>query len=112
MSQSTKAPRAALLARCSSEANVCDQILNLRKVAAGTYQVDEDDIYGDNIGGGSPLAERKELCRLMENIEKGSKKYEVVLVQDPSRIGRTKEQVQELVEWFAKRNASLQFLHP
>jgi DNA invertase Pin-like site-specific DNA recombinase len=103
-------PAAALLARCSSEANVCNQILILKEEAAGRYAVATDDIYGDHIGGGSALSERPELQRLMQNIESGAKKYDLVLVQDAARIGRTPEQVQEVVDWFAQKGVPLRFV--
>ncbi|WP_165871560.1 recombinase family protein [Flaviaesturariibacter flavus] len=102
--------RAALLARCSSEANVCDQILKLKQAAAGNYHVDPDDIYGDQVGGGSAFSERAELSRLRANIENGSKQYDVVLATDPSRIARTPEGVQELVEWLEQKGVQLRFV--
>jgi DNA invertase Pin-like site-specific DNA recombinase len=101
--------RAAILARCSSEANVCSQILLLKQYAAGKYKVDEDDIYGDNISGASTIDERMELRRLMQNIEEGKKQYEIVLVQDATRLGKSPEQVQEIANWFAERNIPLHF---
>jgi DNA invertase Pin-like site-specific DNA recombinase len=109
MSEHTPTQRAALLARCSSEANVCSQIIALKQAAAGKFLVEEDDIYGDHISGASSLSERPELNRLLQNIETGRKKYDIVLVQDASRIGRTPEQVQEVAGWFAEKNILLQF---
>ncbi|RYY99916.1 MAG: hypothetical protein EOO11_03340 [Chitinophagaceae bacterium] len=109
MSRSQPAPRAALLARCSSEANVCSQVLALRQAAAGTYLVNEDDIYGDHIGGASAPSERPELARLMQHIEAGTKQYDVVLVTDRARIGRTPEAVQEVLDWFARRGVRVEF---
>ncbi|RYZ20998.1 MAG: hypothetical protein EOO16_14700 [Chitinophagaceae bacterium] len=110
MTDQINTPRAALLARCSSEANVCDQILKLKQLAAGNYVVGEDDIYGDHIGGGSALTERPGLQRLMRTIENGKTKYDVVLVQDTSRVGRTPEQVQEVVDWFTGKGVPVRFV--
>jgi DNA invertase Pin-like site-specific DNA recombinase len=101
--------RAAILARCSSEANVCDQILLLKQYAADKYIVNDDDIYGDNISGSSAISERVELKRLMQNVEEGKTEYAVVLVQDAARLGKSAEQVQEVVDWFTSRNIPLHF---
>lgn len=105
----TNNSRAAILARCSSEANVCNQVLLLKQSGNGKYIIEEDDIYGDNIGGSSAIAERHELKRLMQNIEDGKKQYAVVLVQDTTRLGKSPEQVQEIINWFTKRNIPLHF---
>lgn len=109
MSNQANNKRAAILARCSSEANVCDQVLHLKQYALGKYEIGEDDIYGDHIGGSSAIAERPQLKRLMQNIEEGKKEYAAVLAQDASRLGKTPEQVREITRWFAERNISLQF---
>jgi len=101
--------RAAILARCSSETNVCDQILALKQYAKDRYIIDEDDVYGDNIGGSSKLSERIELQRLIDNIAKGNKQYSVVLVKDVTRLGKSAEQVQEIQNWFSERNIPLCF---
>lgn len=108
MNTSTK-PNAAILARCSSEANVCNQVFLLKQYASERYQVEPDDVYGDQISGTSTLAERPELQRLMHNIEAKKKSYSVVLVQNQSRLGKSPEQVQELADWFTQRNIQLQF---
>ena len=105
-------PRAAILARCSSEANVCNQVLLLKQFANGKYQVDEDDIYSDNISGSSSFEERSELQRLLHNIEQKKKKYAIVLAQDTSRLGKNDEQLQQIVGWFQERDIRLQFLSP
>lgn len=102
--------RAAILARCSSEANVCSQVLLLKHFAFGKYLVDEDDIYGDNISGSSSIDERIELKRLMQNIQEKKKQYAVVLVQDASRISKLPEHVQEISDWFQQKNIALHFL--
>jgi len=109
MKVETITKKAAILARCSSEANVCDQILQLKQYAAGKYIVGEDDIYGDNIGGASALTERAELQKLMRNIEQGKKRYDIILIQDASRLGKTTEQIQEITNWFAEKNIQLHF---
>ena len=109
MSDQINKPRAAILARCSSEANVCSQIVTLKQYAADKYTVDEDDVYGDNISGSSSIEERVELRRLMQNIEEGKKPYDVVLVQDATRLGKTAEQVQEILHWFTERNVPVHF---
>ena len=109
MLNTTTKPSAAILARCSSEANVCNQVLLLRQYASERYQVEPDDIYGDQVSGASALTERPELQRLMQNIEAKKKVYAVVLVQDRTRLGKSSEQVQELVDWFTQRNIPLQF---
>ncbi|GAA4324517.1 recombinase family protein [Flaviaesturariibacter amylovorans] len=103
-------PRAALLARCSSEANVCSQILALRQFAAGNFVVNEEDVYGDQISGASALSERPALSRLMQEFGAGTKKYDVVLVQDRARIGRTPEQVQEVLDWLTQKGVIVPFL--
>jgi DNA invertase Pin-like site-specific DNA recombinase len=109
MPDQTNKHRAAILARCSSEANVCSQVLSLKQFAIDKYVIDEDDIYGDNISGSSAIAERQELRRLMQNIEENKKRYDVILVQDATRLGKHEEQVQEIAGWFAKRNIALHF---
>jgi DNA invertase Pin-like site-specific DNA recombinase len=101
-------PRAAILARCSSEANVCNQVLVLRQHAIGKYLVEEDDVYADHISGSSAIEERAELTRLMQNVDAQKKQYDVVLVQDASRLGKNPDQVHELVKWFATRNVQVQ----
>jgi DNA invertase Pin-like site-specific DNA recombinase len=101
--------KAAILARCSSEANVCNQVLLLRQQAQGMYIVNEDDVYGDQIGGSSPIDERPELKRLMQNIEEGKKQYDTVLVQDSTRLGKSPEQVRDILNWFAAKNITVQF---
>ncbi len=99
---------AAILARCSTEANVCNQILSLKQYAACKYIVTEDDIYGDNIGGSSGIEERPALQRLMQQVEAG-KQYSVVLVQDESRLGKSPERVKEIIDWFGQRNIPVHF---
>jgi DNA invertase Pin-like site-specific DNA recombinase len=111
MPDQTNNQRAAILARCSSEANVCSQVLLLRQFARDKYIVEEDDVYGDNISGSSAISERQELKRLMQNIEKKKKQYDVILVQDATRLGKHESQVQEITGWFTKRNIALHF-HP
>src|SRR5690349_19168889 len=106
----TQRPRAAILARCSSEENVCNQVLSLKQYAADKYIVEEEDIYGDTIGGSSDISERVDLQRLMQNISEAKKDYKVVLVQDVKRLGRTPEQVEEIRSWFAARKVDLYFL--
>lgn len=109
MSDKTNNQRAAILARCSSEANVCSQILELKNYAIGRYTVEQEDIYGDNISGSSTIAERPELNRLMQTILEGKKQYSVVLVQDATRLGKSTEQVQEIIDWFSQRKISILF---
>lgn len=109
MPDQTTIQKAAILARCSSEANVCSQVLHLKQYAHGKYAIEEDDIYGDNLSSSSSIAERLELNRLMQNIEAGKKQYDIVLVQDPSRLGKTEQQVAEIAGWFAARNITLHF---
>jgi DNA invertase Pin-like site-specific DNA recombinase len=108
MSQ-VKSKRAAVLARCSSEANVCSQVISLKHYAMGKYIVDDDDVYGDNISGSSSISERPELTRLMHNIESGNKQYDIILVQDSSRLGKTPEQAKEVVDWFVSHNVPVKF---
>jgi DNA invertase Pin-like site-specific DNA recombinase len=103
-------PRAAILARCSDEGNVCSQILTLKQYAADKYLVDDEDIYGDNIGGQSDFSERLELRRLMQNIEEGKKQYSIVLVQDEARLGKVTEQVSQIKQWFSDKDITLYFL--
>jgi DNA invertase Pin-like site-specific DNA recombinase len=110
MTDTNSLPRAAILARCSSEDNVCSQILTLKQYATGKYTVAEDDIYGDNISSSSAVEERVELQRLMQHIEQGTKQYAVVLVQDSSRLGKTPEQIAYIENWFAEKNLRLQFV--
>lgn len=102
--------RAAILARCSTEANVCSQILTLKQFAKDKYIIGDEDVFGDNISGSSSITERPELAKLMNHIENGTKHYDVVLVQDTSRIGKTPEQVQKLVDWFMSKNVRVEFL--
>jgi DNA invertase Pin-like site-specific DNA recombinase len=102
--------RAAILARCSSESNVHTQIANLKHYAANRYTVNEDDIYGDNVGGACPVDERAELSKLMQNIEAGNKQYDVVLVQDATRLGKTPEVVNEIMNWFEERGVRVEFV--
>jgi DNA invertase Pin-like site-specific DNA recombinase len=109
MSQQVKSKRAAVLARCSSEANVCSQIISLKKYALGKYIVDEDDVYGDNISGSSSISERPELTRLMQNIQSGNKHYDVILVEDVTRLGKTPDQAKEVLDWFARHNVPVKF---
>jgi DNA invertase Pin-like site-specific DNA recombinase len=109
MQETTIKKRAAIIARCSSEANVCSQVLSLKQYAHGNYLVEEEDVYGDHISGSSTISERPQLTRLMQNIDQGKKEYAAVLIQDPTRLGKLPEQSQEIINWFTRRNILVHF---
>ncbi len=94
--------KAAIFTRALDKSGHQRQITDLKALAKREgYQVEDEDIYSHT---GSGMGEKPELNRLMNNIETGTKKYDMVFVQDVARISRLPDKFHHAMEWFTERS--------